>query len=86
MLHEELIEVDSAMTKCCVNSTLILIKPAPGLASKPAGIDHFDQQWAGPVFGITEARLQHAHDVEADVESDEVRQGQRTHRMRHAQA
>ena len=57
---------------------LVLVKTTPGLATEPTSIDHLDQQRARPVFRVTEARLHHAHDVEADVESNEVRQGQRT--------
>ena len=55
------------------NAGLVLIKPAPRLAAEPPGIDHLDQQRARPVLGVAQAALHHAHDVEADVESDEVR-------------
>jgi hypothetical protein len=62
----------------------ISVKPTPALSPKPAGIHHFDQQRARPVLGIAQPLLQHVHDVEADIETDEIGQRERTHGMRHA--
>ncbi len=52
---------------------------------EPAGVDHADKQWAGAVLGVADAFDQDAHDVEADVEADEVGECERTHRMSHAE-
>jgi hypothetical protein len=54
---------------------LIRIEASSALFAQPAGVHHFDEQGAGPVFGIAETILQHAHDVEADIEADEIGQG-----------
>src|SRR5580658_2805825 len=64
---------------------LIFIKAAPALASQPASVDHADQQRAGPVLRIAESVFEDAHDIEADIEANEVGERERAHRMGHAQ-
>src|SRR5258705_429931 len=63
----------------------VLINPPTTLSSLPSRVHHLDEQRAGAVFGIAEAVVQHPHDVEADVEADEVGERERAHGMRHAQ-
>jgi hypothetical protein len=53
--------------------TSVLIETSSRLAAQPPGVDHFDQQWTRPVLGIAEAAMQYAHDIEANVEADEIR-------------
>src|SRR5579864_4073569 len=60
-------------------STGISIEPAARFAPQPARIHHSDEQRTGPVLGIAQAVVQHAHDVQANVQADEVGQGERTH-------
>ena len=64
-------------------SRLVFIKSSSTLLSQPARVHHLDQQRAGTILGIAQAILQHSHDVEANIQSDEIRQGQRPHGMRH---
>src|SRR5713226_9012205 len=71
--------------KRAADSGLVLVEPSPALLPQPACIHHLDQQWTRPVLGIAQAILQYSHDVEADVEADKIRQGQRAHGMRHSQ-
>jgi len=48
-------------------------------------IDQFSEQGAGPVFGVGEAVVQNFHDVEADVNTNQVRKCKRTHWVSHSQ-
>ena len=56
-----------------------------GLDAKLAGGDHVDEQRTRRVFGLTESIAQDAQDAQADVESNEVREVQRPHRVRHTE-
>src|SRR5690242_10072871 len=58
---------------------VIIVESAAGLASEPAGLDVFDQQWAGPVLRIGEALVEHLHHRETRVEADEIGQLERPH-------
>src|SRR6266853_465356 len=49
-----------------------VIKAAAGLAAEPAGLDVFDQQRAGPVLAVGQTLVEHLHDREAGVETDEI--------------
>ena len=54
------------------------------ISAQPARIHHFNQQRTWPVFWIAEAIVHYPHDVEANVEADEVCKCQRPHRVRHS--
>src|SRR5215469_4961269 len=64
---------------------LIGVEAAAGFAAEPAGVNHADQEGAGAVLGVTGAFDEDTHDVEADVEADEISQGQRPHGVGHAE-
>src|SRR5437016_3682018 len=61
---------------------LIFIESMAGFLAQPSRINHFDQEGTGAVFRIPESVVHHPHDIEADIESDEIRQRQGPHGMR----
>src|SRR6266849_9041708 len=61
------------------------VKPPARLAPQPPRRNHLAQQRAGAVLRIGEARVEHFHDVGADVQADQVSQLQRPHRVVHSQ-
>src|ERR1700727_643756 len=63
----------------------ILKKALAGLPAAPTCVHHADEQRARAILRITQAIFQHAHDVQADIEPDEIRQRQWTHWMRHSE-
>src|ERR1700759_4006949 len=63
----------------------ILKKSLAQLPAPPACVHHTDEQRAGAILRIAEPFFEHAHDVQADVQSDEIRQSQWTHWMRHSE-
>src|SRR4051812_38474233 len=63
----------------------VLIEATAALPSQPAGIHHLDEQRAGAIFRIAEPVFEYAHDVEADVQADEIREREWAHGMRHAE-
>src|SRR5262245_27699400 len=63
----------------------VLVEPAARLPSQPARLDQLAQERAGPVLRVAEPFVQNLEDVEADVESDQVRERERPHRVVHAE-
>ena len=63
----------------------ISVKAPAGFAAKPAGINHADEEGTGSVFGVADALFEDAHDVETDVEADEVGEGEWAHGVGHAE-
>src|ERR1700759_2284982 len=63
----------------------ILKKSLAQLPAPPACVHHTDEQRAWAILRIAKPFFQHAHDVQADVQSDEIRQSQWTHWMRHSE-
>src|SRR5882724_2921006 len=59
------------------------VEPPARLPPQVAGVDHLDEERAGAVLGIAETVLKDAQDVQADVEADQVGEGQGAHRMVH---
>src|SRR5437868_12450392 len=64
---------------------LVLIKSAATLLAQPSSIHHLHKQRAGAVFGIAKTVVQNAHDVETDIQANEIGKGQWTHGMCHSQ-
>src|SRR5437763_1222670 len=63
----------------------IVVEPASALSAQPSGIDHLHQERTWPVFRIAEPFFEHAQNGQTDIESDEVGEGERSHRMVHAE-
>jgi hypothetical protein len=66
-------------------SGFISIEATGGFAAKPAGGGVLLEERAGAVFWVAQAFVENTHDVEADVETDEVGQLERAHGMVHAE-
>src|ERR1700751_5756897 len=82
----------SAFFWICLRLSLLLLlllrilkKSFARLPAPPACVHHTDEKRAGAIFRIAQPFFEHAHDVQADVQSDEIRQGQWTHWMRHSE-
>ena len=60
-------------------------KSLSGLPPKLPGADHAPQQGSRTVLVVAEIAVQRLQNVEADIETDQVGQRQRTHRVRHAE-
>src|SRR5215469_6036736 len=73
----------SSAVKNAHQNPSVLVEPAAALSSLPARIHHLYKQGTRPVLGIAQAFVQHAHDVEADIESNEIGESQWSHRVRH---
>ena len=63
----------------------VLEKALSGLTPELPGADHAPQQRSRTVLVIPEVAVQRLQDVEADVETNQVGQRQRTHRVRHTE-
>src|SRR5690606_7296582 len=50
----------------------IVVEAAAGLAAEPAALDIFHQPRAGPVLRVRKPVMQHPHDRQAGIETDEV--------------
>src|SRR5262245_55790385 len=61
----------------------VFVEATSALPAEPTGVHHFDQQRTRSILRVPQSFLHHAHDVATDIESDKVRQSQRSHRMRH---
>src|ERR1700733_4056697 len=59
----------------------IVVETALGFAPQPAGLDVLHEQRARAVFGIGQALMQNLHDRQACIETDEIGELQRPHRM-----
>src|SRR5947207_11433937 len=64
---------------------LVVVKTLSRFAAKPPGIHHLDKQRTGPVLRVTQSAVEHAHNVQADVEANKISQRQWTQGVRHAQ-
>src|SRR5437762_8763852 len=73
----------SSTTSRC--SVAVSIEPLTRFSAEPSLGDHPLEQRRGPVFVRVEPVLQHLHDVEADVETDQIGERERTERVVHAQ-
>ena len=51
---------------------LILVETPPTFSPQPTRVDHLDQQRARSVLGIAQTIVQHPHDVEADVDGNDI--------------
>jgi hypothetical protein len=60
-------------------------KPAAALPAEVPGSDHAAEQGTRSILRIAEALVQHVEDSQAHVQSDEVREGERAHRVVHAE-
>src|SRR5262249_45173214 len=76
---------DSAMVSALILFRGVLVEPAAALPSQVAGPDHVAEQRARPVLRIAESAVQDLHDAQAGVETDQIRQLERPHRVVHAQ-
>src|SRR5205085_12386317 len=63
----------------------VFVKSSSAFAAQPASIHHLDEQRTGPILRVAQTVLQHPHDIEANIEADEISQSQRAHGMGHAQ-
>jgi hypothetical protein len=52
--------------------TSVRIEPAAALSTELSRRHHAAKKRTGPILGIAESVMQDSHDVEADVEADEV--------------
>src|SRR5581483_2651721 len=68
-----------------LGSLFVIVEAAAALAAEAAGGGHLAQQRATAVFRVLEAVVEHVHDGHADVDADEVGEGQRPHRVAHAE-
>src|SRR5918997_940025 len=64
---------------------LVFVESSPALSAEPSSCHVAPQEWAGPVLGIPEAIVQDLHDMEAGIQTDEVGECQRAHRVVHSQ-
>src|SRR5947207_15989905 len=63
----------------------VVVKAPAGLTPKPAPRHVFLQQWADAILWVTQALQHYVHNVNADIETNEIGKFQRTHGMVHAQ-
>src|SRR5689334_16101925 len=64
---------------------LVLVESPSAFLSQPPRIDHFDQQRAGSILRVSQPVVHDAHNVEADIESNEVGQSERSHGVSHSE-
>ena len=58
---------------------LVVIKALAALLAQPASINHIAQVHTRPILGIARLLVQHLHDSQAGIKTDEVRQLEGTH-------
>lgn len=58
---------------------LVVVKPFPRFHSQIASVDVVRQEGARPVLGVAKVPVQHLHDEQTSVQSDEVGESQGTH-------
>src|SRR6266566_7362853 len=66
-------------------SVAVDIEPLPRFSAELSLGDHFLEQRRGPVLVRVDPVLQHLHDREADIEANQIGEGQRTERVIHAE-
>ncbi len=59
----------------------VVVKPPPGLAAEPAGLEVFHPRRARPVLAVRQPVVQHRHDGQTRTQPDEIREFQRPHRV-----
>ena len=55
------------------------VKALSALSSQPAAVHHFSEQWMRAILRISCLSLQHLHDLQYDIESDQISERQRSH-------
>src|SRR5215216_2888452 len=65
--------------------SVVLVETFPGFAAELAGGDETAEEWCRPVLVVAEVTLEDFEDVEAGIESDQVGEGERSHRVSHAE-
>src|SRR5512143_1467472 len=75
----------SSVSSGDIGSGLVGVEAPASLLAEVTRFDVLAQQRAGTVLGIAEVLLEDAQDLEAGVEADQVREGQRAHRMLRAE-
>src|SRR5579875_4083387 len=68
--------VSAMLALPALSAAIVLEEPLARLAPEPAGGHEVDQQGARPVLVVAEALVEHAHDVQAHIEPDQVGQRQ----------
>src|SRR5450432_1304398 len=68
----------------CVENSLIAIKSSTAFFAQPSGVYHFDEEWTWTVLRVAQTILQHSHDIQTNIKTDEVCQSKRAHGMCHA--
>src|SRR5262245_14000812 len=63
----------------------VLVEATSRLPAETTRRHHRFEERTGPVLAVSEALVEHVHDVEADVDADEIGEGQWTHGMVHAE-
>src|SRR5688572_29154713 len=61
------------------------IKSTPGLSTEPFSRNVIAQHWAWPVFVITEITMQHFHDRQTRIQTNQVCERERTHGVIHSE-
>src|SRR5881628_1169917 len=56
----------------------VVVEPPSTLSSEIASMDHLSEQRTRAVLGIPESLVQHLHDAEAGIETNQIRERQRT--------
>src|SRR5437899_5346769 len=63
----------------------VVVEAALRLAAEPTGLDIFHEQRTRPVFRISQPLMQHLHDRKTRIETDEIGEFQRPHRVMRAE-
>src|SRR5262245_50371715 len=77
-----------SLTAWCVGESVksmdlgggVIVEAGARLLAQAAGGDHLLEQRAGAVLVVAQTLVEHAQDVEADVEADQVGEGERPER------
>src|SRR6266516_4178601 len=75
----------ASSTTCSRTSIAVCIEPLPRFPAELPRRHHLFQERRGSVFLLVEPVLEHFHDRETDIETDQVGERQRTERMVHAE-
>src|SRR5262245_24705507 len=75
----------SGVSVSSMSALRVVVEAAPRLLSEMPRVDQPAEERAGAVPRIAEALLEDFEDRQADVQSDEVRQRERPHRMVHSE-
>src|SRR6266704_1479452 len=75
----------ASSTTCSRTSVAVGIEPLPRFSAELSWGVHFLEQRRGPVLVRVDPVLQHLHDREADIEANQIGEGQWTERVIHAE-